>query len=114
MAKEIREDENYTLGSGDLKVTAYSGDTHHSDITIKVDNVLKVIGSNSIEKFSLGATAELKNSEIYVYARISKTGLGNNVSFTIKLKDEENTHEYAYQTQEEENIIKYKVYIKLS
>jgi hypothetical protein len=115
MAKEIIKNEEYTLGSGSLAITVYSGDGNHSDIAIKVDGTLKINGSDEIKDFDLKEVTALKGKEIYVYGRITKTGMGDHVSFTIKLKDDENEKTYSYSTVEaDEDPIKYKVYITLN
>lgn len=113
MAHKITKREEHSLGEGNLFITAFSGDANHSDITISINDIPVANDFNKIEKFDLGKVSNLRNKDILAYARISKTGLGDHVSFTVKLTDDTKSEVYAYSTEEEDDIIKYYVYIKL-
>ncbi|MBN8697344.1 MAG: hypothetical protein J0L87_12505 [Bacteroidetes bacterium] len=113
MAHKITKREEYSTGIGNLKITAFSGDANHSDITISINDIPVVNDFNKIENFDLGAVENLKNKDILAYARISKTGLGDHVSFTVKLNDNSKSEVYAYSTEEEDDIIKYYVFIRI-
>lgn len=104
--------EQYSIGSGNLKVTAYSGDGHSSTITIRRDNALVAAGNNKISDADAGPKEP--PGMLYVIANISRTASTTNVSFTVELSDDTNNREYKYFTVTQDNVVIYNINIELS